>query len=228
MVEAVFQQKILVVAAASLSLSVPVTAQAIVQEGASRIAVAMSDPDGPTMWDVDGDGSADFNIVNRGEPTGAPEFEFLSITSAGLNGRGFIGTDSNGGGILGLNSGVSVGPTLATGVWGVSDLGLRQVGAHTVTLSEPGFGLSWLTQSQQTLFVGFRFDSGRGDQYGWAAMRLDLTSGPATLFIDQWAYETEPDKAIIAGTIDAPASGLAALTLLGLGAAGLRRYRAQK
>ena len=76
--------------------------------------------------------------------------------------------------------------------------------------------------------MGFRFDSGRGDQYGWAAMRLDLTSGPATLFIDQWAYETEPDKAIIAGTIDAPASGLAALTLLGLGAAGLRRYRAQK
>ena len=56
-------------------------------------------------------------------------------------------------------------------------------------------------------------------------MFLDLDSSRTSLTIEQWAYETTPDTDVIAGTVNAPSSGVAALTLLGLGAAGLRRWR---
>jgi MYXO-CTERM domain-containing protein len=47
----------------------------------------------------------------------------------------------------------------------------------------------------------------------------------ASLTVRNWAYEDEPDTAIHVEPIPAPPAGVAALTLLGLGAAGVRSWR---
>ena len=217
-----FESKLLTAAAAGTVAALPAAADAALVVVNGPIKVAMSDPAGSTSWDVDRDGNADFAIINRD----STDIEYLSVTSAGMNGRGFVGTAGNKPAVVELGFGVTVGPTLATNIWGLADTG-RQVGAHTVTFSAPALGQSWLTRTQEPVFVGFRFDSGRGLQYGWASMQLDFDGSRTSLTVHQWAYETAPDTAVVAGTVDAPASGIAALTMLGLGAAGMRRWRAK-
>jgi MYXO-CTERM domain-containing protein len=211
--------------AAGAAASLPVTAAeaAVIVGSGGPITVAMDDRAGSVVWDVDGDGAPDFHIVNRD----ATDIEYLSISSVSLNGRGFVGNASDKPGVVELGFGAAVGPTLAVNTWGLADA-VREVGAHTATYSSPARGFSWLTRVQQPVLVGFRFDSGAGLQYGWASMQLDFNGGQTALTIHQWAYESEPDTAVTAGQVDAPASGLAALTLVGLGAAGLRRHRRRK
>ncbi len=61
--------------------------------------------------------------------------------------------------------------------------------------------------------------------YGWA--KVILHDGPDfELEVADWWYEDEADTEIHVTPV--PASGLAALTLLGLGAAGLRAQRIRK
>ena len=80
--------------------------------------------------------------------------------------------------------------------------------------------------------IGFRFDDGTGAglNYGWAVLNFDRHSGSVT--IPEWTYETEDDTAVHAGTqgtvVPVPASIVPAITLLGLGAAGMRKWRKQK
>jgi hypothetical protein len=78
-------------------------------------------------------------------------------------------------------------------------------------------------------FVGFKFDVGKGVQYGWARVRMNGAPVNAMKIIDYaWA---DPGESITAGQIDAnnrhadlaPASG--SLGLLALGATGLRAWR---
>ena len=220
-----FERKLGLAATAAAAASLPVAAAeaALIVGSGGPITVAMDDRPGSTVWDVDRDGSADFHVVNRS----ARGIDYLSISSVGLNGRGFVGPARAQPAVTELPSGARIGPALATNYWGVAD-DLRQVAGHTVTFSEPALGVSWLTQSDQPVLIGFRFDSGRGLQYGWASVLVDFDGGQTALTIQQWAYESEPDTAVAAGQVNAPASGLAALTLLGLGAAGLRRHRRRK
>lgn len=73
-------------------------------------------------------------------------------------------------------------------------------------------------------YVGMKWDIGGGDfLYGWA--RVDVTgvnNGEATLF--SYAYESDPNTAILAGQIPEP--GTLALLAAGCGALALRRRRA--
>ena len=216
-----FVHKMILAVLTGAAVSLPATANAVLQVGSGPITVSLADPIGQTVWDVDGDGNADFHIVN--EDSGS--VEFLAITSAGLNGRGFAGPATDQAAITRVSFGGQIGRTLATGTWGLWGAGSRIVGNHTAVHSNGHPGLSWLLEAEEQVLVAFRFDSGRGLQYGWAAMFLDLDSSRTSLTIEQWAYETTPDTDVIAGTVNAPSSGVAALTLLGLGAAGLRRWR---
>lgn len=74
---------------------------------------------------------------------------------------------------------------------------------------------------------GFGLDIGGEQHLGWGVMRLE--PGPNyRLIISKWAYESEPDTPIHVDEVPAPSSSIAALTLLGLGAAGLRQARKRK
>jgi hypothetical protein len=88
-------------------------------------------------------------------------------------------------------------------------------------------------------YLGFRFQSPElspGNHYGFFDVTYtnDPVSRFGNLIISGWEYETTTGAGvltgpIVAGTIPEPASmALAGLGLLALGAAGLRRKRAQK
>lgn len=68
-------------------------------------------------------------------------------------------------------------------------------------------------------FVGFRFNTGAGVQYGWARLSMDGAAGNSFTLIDfAWG---DVGTAITAGQVPEPAS----LGLLAIGAAGLMLWR---
>ena len=83
-----------------------------------------------------------------------------------------------------------------------------------------GFGT--LLPTALETYLGFKFDLGSGDQYGWIGVVMDPTDHTLDPFA--WGYETDPGVPIVAG-VPEPGS----LALLAIGAAGLstRRRRRQ-
>lgn len=73
----------------------------------------------------------------------------------------------------------------------------------------------------------FGFDVGGQQHVGWARIRFN-GAPDAQLVIERWAYESEPNTAIHVDSIPAPPAGVAALSLLAMGAAGLRSHRKRK
>jgi len=183
-------------------------------------------------WDIDGDSNIDFyfDVFTS---------TYIQLESVSKNGRGVV--ISNAGSnddILALSTGFLIGPTLATGYkWALSNQFDR-----TMTSSgsiDPNFkGASGGSSN----YFGFRFDNASGRHYGWA--RVTVSSGQVV--VNEWAYEDTANTCIAVGqttgsgscggggTPSAPVSAsvesselaaLSGLSLLALGAAGLRRRR---
>lgn len=72
----------------------------------------------------------------------------------------------------------------------------------------------------------FGFDVDGQLHLGWARIRFDDAPDPKVV-IERWAYESEPETAIHVDSIPAPPAALSGLTLLALGAAGMRQWRKQ-
>jgi hypothetical protein len=70
----------------------------------------------------------------------------------------------------------------------------------------------------------FGFDVNGQQHVGWARIRFDYAPKPQ-LVIERWAYESEPNTEIHVNNIPAPPAAIPALTLLALGAAGVRGWR---
>lgn len=84
-----------------------------------------------------------------------------------------------------------------------------------------GFALSqWLTAG--TGFVGFRFDSGAGVQYGWARLTMDSGVPVHNFTLVDYAYGS-PGQSIQTGQTAVPEPG--SLGLLAVGAIGLLAWR---
>ena len=73
----------------------------------------------------------------------------------------------------------------------------------------------------QNGYIGFRFNTPGGLEYGWATINIDPATQRVT--ISEWAYNNTPNA-----PVQVPEPSTAALTLLGLGAAGVRAWRARK
>ncbi len=86
-------------------------------------------------------------------------------------------------------------------------------------------------QEQEKAFIGFKFDTGDGPQYGWA--RIKITGAPRYQFVVVDYAWADPDESIqtgqkhsSGGTRRVPAIG--SLGLLALGGAGLAAWRKQR
>lgn len=93
--------------------------------------------------------------------------------------------------------------------------------------------------ANRTGYLGFKFESNSGTHFGWAKLRVTVTSfgadNPQTyggLFIDagieKFAYDTVPDQTIGAGYVNAVEPGALTLSLLAMGAVGLYELRRRK
>ncbi len=71
--------------------------------------------------------------------------------------------------------------------------------------------------------MGVRFERDGQIHYGWVEV---ATTGFFGLWVNRWAYETEPNTAIAAGVVPEPGAGL--LLLFGLGAGALARRRTRR
>jgi len=228
-------------AAGSLSALYLLPAQAsIVYVSGSPVSLAISAVDGATAyWDVDSNGNSDFRLWKWGSTnTGA-----ISFGSDNSNGRGLVGPTFYTDNVQALAKSFRVGPTLANYfVWGYGYYSGYTPRNAMATYSSTSFGIPavggpsfWIGYDFNFNFnvgdnyIGFRFLSGSNMLYGWADINFDTTNGIVT--IKEWAYNDTADTPIhIAdtGAQQVPEPSTPALTLLGLGAAGLRAWRARK
>jgi hypothetical protein len=107
--------------------------------------------------------------------------------------------------------------------------GLGNLGAFGTMIKGDRGSLRWRWTREGTGFVGFRFNNGLGNQYGWVRVHMD---GPDSNFsftvVDYaWADPGEPIKAgQTSSSTKAPEEG--SLGLLAAGAAGLALWRRER
>jgi PEP-CTERM motif len=210
-------------------------AQASIIYTVSPVTINLTHPIGlgsGVTWSVDGINPT-FKLWNN---PGAGSF-FLNIASKGtLLGRGLVRQDtlSVKDKFVNLGSGFRVGPSLAAGYRFGGRTNYRSVLTRTTKNNNIGMGnYAVKFTSGVNGFFGFRFtDAGLTNQfYGWAELNLDTTS-PGTMTINRWAYNDAAGQSIKVGqtTNDnpVPEPGTLSLTLLGLGAGGVRAWRRRK
>ena len=183
-------------------------------------------------WSVDGSHST-FKLWNN---PGAGSF-FLNIASKGtLLGRGLVRQDTQSvkDKFVNLGLGFGVGPSLAAGYKFGGRTNYRSVLTRTTKNNNFRMGNYAVNfTSGVNGFFGFRFtDTGLTNTfYGWAELNLDTTS-PGTMTINRWAYNNVAGGSIKVGQTTAdtsvPEPGTLSLTLLGLGAGGVRAWRKRK
>ena len=144
----------------------------------------------------------------------------MNAVSAPLNGRGFVAPDASVDDVRALPQGFNVGPTLAAYAWGVSGYRYRNAMYNAGAGAQIGYDFIGFNAGQNG-FIGFRFNTPGGLEYGWATININPAKQRVT--ISEWAYNNTPNA-----PIHVPEPSTAALTLLGLGAAGIRAWRARK
>jgi hypothetical protein len=201
----------------------PAVAQAgVVYVSGSPITLSLNDPVGTTVsWDVDGIDGPEFQVF-RASFGGSQSIQIGSVnaTFAPLNGRGFVGPGLNSDDVQALPLGFNVGPTLAAYAWGVSGYRYRNAMYNAGGGAQIGYDMVGFAAGQDG-YIGFRFNALNGLEYGWATINIDPTTQRVT--IRDWAYNDTPNA-----PVQVPEPSTAALTLLGLGAAGVRAWRARK
>ena len=208
-------------------------------------------------WDIDGDGNPEFaffGFVLGGDVAGTGSVQSIRYRAAAfgmgaayyfggpaLPGLRFIwGTDSYS---IHVPASVSIGPTLAAGLetrafYSGATFGppILSVGQSEVvkTTGDVSTNIRSSTVRYYKLGAGiqnfgFSFKIGGNVHYGWGVMSIGVGDG---LVIQEWTYDDVADEAVHVGSREAvvpvPPSALPAITMLALGAAGLRRLRKGK
>lgn len=161
------------------------------------------DSDGTVAWDVDGDGTRDFELFN----SSSDEAYFI-----GVNG-GRIGF--NAGAAANLAAGASVLANVQA--WGYSFLATSG-GVKKVLSFDTG------TPGQ----LPFRFTNNSSDTfYGWASLTVDLSGEDGQGYVITEAYyQTTPGAGITVGAVPVPEPS--SMMLLALGAGGVMAWRARR
>lgn len=154
------------------------------------------------------------------------------LNSNNLNGRGLAQTASQDAWqFQNLSANFVVGPSMAGGYkfgsagqsrWLVRNGVIRTVTAVGFTSGVNGY-------------FGFSFTDGTNLFYGWAELNINAPANQFT--INRWAYESCSGQGIAVGATsdgatcgvsNVPEPGILSLTLLGLGAGGVREWRRRR
>jgi hypothetical protein len=160
-------------------------------------------------------------IQLTGQASGNSLNPFHIRTSSGTNGvAGFIMYGAVSGAFAGLaNNGYQYVSRLSFGQ-GINSRGFL-TGQGTLASGGGFAGSQWLGTGEG--YLGFRFDSGSGMQYGWMRLRMDEGAPGNSFTVLDYAYGDVGDM-VSAGAIPEPGS-LGLLALGGLGLMAWRRHR---
>jgi hypothetical protein len=173
-------------------------------------------------FDVDGDGAIDFGLYSTvdGTDSGQSFGGVYASPKLGVEILGCpypppysdpdnLGVGAPAGSIIGADSPLQYTP--ATGVvWGGMDLRTGRYNMLTAVWTNGQSGTFYVGNEDVTGFLAFRIQKEDGWHYGW----LEAAGGPLGLEIFGIAWETDPNKAIVAGLIPEPSiSLLAACTI---------------
>ena len=175
-------------------------------------------PDAPTSvyFDLNGDGVNDLRFRATGT-------QFDAIPTG--NNAVLANPDpppNLGGHALRLDSGLEIGPSLQPNwAWMQRERPvpyLDEIGPNFLTCGTIGCNGFW-SDAGDTAYLGVRFYAGSELLYGWIRVRTLSIGGT----IYDWAYNTAPDQAILAGAVPEPSTW--ALFSLGLAMILIRRNK---
>jgi hypothetical protein len=185
--------------------------------------------------DLNNDGITDFNLLPNGQTNGHSNSTYFSaIPVASGNkvwGHGGDGSHRDRSVAFDLPAGVTVGPNQeASQPTGRKVLAARYSVRTTGGRSYGGFAGDWANGGKgvNNRYLGFAFTINGETHFGWARLNVHFRDGAfAKGILTGYAYETEPNKAIVTGdtqnaeiAVD-PSQKSATLGALALGASGL-------
>jgi hypothetical protein len=216
-------------AAAFASVAAPQSAEAgIVQSTTLPMSPLASS--GSNYWDVDGDGTNDFRLINVYSSAAVLAELGLARFISRVN-RTTYGTNTYG--FAKLNAGFNVGGSL---VAGYKFFNSAQTAIRITSFGFIGgdaFAGGWAMGN--TGYFGFKFSNGSGVHYGWGQINITGTPrGQGYTFTDAY-YNTTPDASITVGDTGAasvpeidPASAGSVLSLVMGSLAMLERRRLRR
>ena len=189
-------------------------------------------------WSVDGS-HATFKLWNASFNGESTFWLRLASNNASLLGRGLVRQNSQGANksFVNLGAGFVVGPTLAAGYNMGGRTNDRTMLKLFVSTPPPAIqnNAKNFTNGVNGYF-GFKFtDAGLANAYyGWAELNLTGSGYSGTMTINRWAYNNVAGQSIKVGQTagdnpsNVPEPDTLSLTLLGLGAGGVRAWRKRK
>jgi len=168
---------------------------------------------GGNAWDVDGNGTVDFELVNFNGLLAA--LNPLALFTANPN--AMLVVDDSVHPLLNLTGGANVGP--AANLW--------YAGGQPMTYNQ-GLNQTYFTLNNVGYF-GFRFASSNSASeyyYGWASLTIDALATGRGFKIGEAFYQSTPNTGINVGAVPVPEPS--SMALLATGAAGVTAWRARR
>ncbi len=204
------------------------SAHGIIYVGTDTLSVSVPSNAGNASdgWDVDS-ASTTASLNRAFESNFTTDYSFVQFSAdAKINIAGSLSFAKDGGKLKLFNSGdnISSGAGLVFG----TDFYAHRVAAFTATAGQGGAAASeaasnalfdFIGNASGSGILGFRYNDGSQDNYGWANVTWDIFS--ISINVPYWS----DTGSIEAGQVPEPAQVAVGLGALALGAAGLRRWR---